>query len=194
MQLQVKLVGVLVALISKENATDYAFFQAEHPFMGKGGGAVAVNMFSGWVSRGPAGFQQAVVLWWTSEEELGKKKKQKQPSAVLLTTMCAGDGDLASLSACLLWRLPGWTSSRGHFICRYWMAERKQNGKKETKHVNNAESKKSKKQIKNKTTFLDGWALGRGNAKTWNGKQGLRMGWGWPQACISSADVHTELV
>lgn len=78
-------------------------------------------------------------------------KITKVPSWVLLTTMCAGDGDLASLSACLLWRPPGWTSSRGHFICRYWMAERKQNGKKETKHVNNAESKTQKNKSKNQT-------------------------------------------
>lgn len=73
-----------------------------------------------------------------------REERDKGPSGVLLTTMCAGEGDLASLSACLLWRPPGWTSSRGHFICRYWMAERKQNGKKETKHVNNAESKNQK--------------------------------------------------
>lgn len=78
-------------------------------------------------------------------------KRTEIPSWVLLTTMCAGDGDLASLSACLLWRPPGWTSSRGHFICRYWMAERKQNGKKETKHVNNAESKTQRNKSKNRT-------------------------------------------
>lgn len=40
------------------------------------------------------------------------------------------------------------------------MAERKQNGKKETKHVNNAESKNQKtklkkRQKKGETTFLD---------------------------------------
>lgn len=29
-------------------------------------------------------------------------ERGKVPSGVLLTTMCAGDGDLASLSACLL--------------------------------------------------------------------------------------------
>lgn len=30
------------------------------------------------------------------------RKDKSVPSRVLLTTMCAGDGDLASLSACLL--------------------------------------------------------------------------------------------
>lgn len=29
-------------------------------------------------------------------------ERRKVPGGVLLTTMCAGDGDLASLSACLL--------------------------------------------------------------------------------------------
>ena len=41
-----------------------------------------------------------------------------------LTTMCAGEGERASLRACLLWRVPAWTSSSGHFICRYWSANK----------------------------------------------------------------------
>lgn len=46
--------------------------------------------------------------------------KKGVPLRDTLTTMCAGDGERASLRACLLWRLPAWTSSSGHFICRYW--------------------------------------------------------------------------
>lgn len=103
---------------------------------GGGGGTCLKNGLEGW---------KALFLSVVNAEG---SHITKVPSWVLLTTMCAGDGDLASLSACLLWRPPGWTSSRGHFICRYWMAERKQNGKKETKHVNNAESKTQKEQIK----------------------------------------------
>lgn len=77
---------------------------------------------------------QDVVLSWLNTL-LNKELCKCNDSWVLLTTMCAGEGDLASLSACLLWRLPAWTSSSGHFICRYWMAERKKMEKNKKKNM-----------------------------------------------------------
>lgn len=123
-----------------------SIFRSKHPFIGKKRRAVTLEVFSGGMREKKQGL---LSFCHEKKEEVWEKKRKKYRAELLLTTMCAGDGDLASLSACLLWRPPGWTSSRGHFICRYWMAERKQNGKKETKHVNNAEIKKE--QIKSKT-------------------------------------------
>lgn len=72
-------------------------------------------------------------------------KQRKNIFLRLLTTMCAGDGDLASLRACLLWRLPAWTSSSGHFICRYWMEETKMGKEKWV------QKRKAKKKNQNKS-------------------------------------------
>lgn len=78
-------------------------------------------------------------------KEGSREKRRGYNRVVLLTTMCAGEGDLASLRACLLWR-PGCTSRRGHFICRYWMVER-ENTAGGKKNVNKA-TKQHKNQIR----------------------------------------------
>lgn len=66
------------------------------------------------------------------------------------------------------------------------MAERKQNGKKETKHVNNAESKNQKNKLKvgqKKQGDNIPWQVyGCGNSKTQKSKQNiLKAGDGWDE-------------
>lgn len=60
------------------------------------GRALALKMCSGWMRE-----RKFVCL---SVINKGRRagERGKVPNGVLLTTMCAGDGDLASLSACLL--------------------------------------------------------------------------------------------
>ena len=85
------------------------------------------------------------------------------------------------------------------------MAERKQNGKKETKHVNNAESKNQKEQIKKQetkkkreTTFLDR-CMGVETQKHGGANKDLKADGGWGEdgferASESPAGVHTVVM
>lgn len=79
------------------------------------------------------------------------------------------------------------------------MAERKQNGKKETKHVNNAESKKqknkSKVRQKGRRHFLTGVWVWR-HQKHGKANKDLKADGGWGEDSLKHASpaVHTRCV